>query len=297
MSVCSLCAASSCQQSDHCRLPPALLFLRSASLMQKQPPGLVTRTAVFVLSGWRGRRTRKGAALPLPSRAGEGRGERGRSGRSLSYPPPVLPQQGAAAAGGCCRLPLTAARPVLLQQGAAAAGRSAAGSSCCYPLPYLRRRAAAVAYNACYTSASDNRAPIAYNTSIICPIAAAAAVGDTTAAAAAGSLPPAQRGVQGGARPLALSGSCCCIAAVPERVERRQRCQLPLAGAAAATWGHEARTPAGAGERARAHAAACVRRGRRPSGNALAAAARRTPRGWGAGAASANGGAVGTQKG
>lgn len=119
----------------------------------------------------------------------------------------------------------------------------------------------------------------------------------TTAAAAAGSLPPAQRGVQGGARPLALSGSCCCIAAVPERVERRQRCQLPPAGAAAATWGHEARTPAGAGERARAHAAACVRRGRRPSGNALAAAARRTLRGWGAGAASANGGAVGTQKG
>lgn len=182
--------------------------------MQQQPSGLVTRAAV-VLSGWRERRTRKGAALPLPTRVGVGRGERGRSGRSPSYPQPVLPQQGAAAAGCCCRLPLTAARPVLLQQGAAAAGRSAAGSRCCCRLPYLRRWAAAVAYNACYTSASVNRAPIAYNTSIICPIAAAAAVGDTTAAAAAGSLPPAQRGVQGGARPLALSGSCGCIAAVP----------------------------------------------------------------------------------
>lgn len=202
--------------------------------MQQQPSGLVTRAAV-VLSGWRERRTRKGAALPLPTRVGVGRGERGRSGRSPSYPQPVLLQQGAAAAGCCCRLPLTAARPVLLQQGAAAAGRSAAGSRCCCRWPYLRRRAAAVAYNACYTSASGNRAPVAYNTSIICPVAAAAAVGDTTAAAAAGSLPPAQRGVQGGARPLALSGSCCCIAAVPERAERRQRCQLPPAGAAAAT--------------------------------------------------------------
>lgn len=246
--------------------------------------------------GWREIRTRKGAALPLPTRAGVGRGERGRSGRSLSYPPPVLPQQGAAAAGGCCRLPLTAARPVLLQQGAAAAGRSAAGSSCCYPLPYLRRRAANVAHNECYTAqrTAVSRLRITY---VMCRERCAQRGRGTTAAAAAGSLPPAQRGVQGGARPLALSGSCCCIAAVPERVERRQRGQLPPAGAAAATWGHEARTPAGAGERARAHAAACVRRGRRPSGNALAAAARRTLRGWGAGAASANGGAVGTRKG
>jgi hypothetical protein len=229
------------------------------------------------LSGWRGRRTRKGAALPLPSRVGEGRGERGRSGRSLCYPPPVLPQQRAAAAGGYCRLPLTAARPVQLQQGAAAAGRSAAGSSCCYPLPYLRRRAAAVAYNACYTSVSDNRAPIAYNTSIICPIAAAAAVGDTTAAAAAGSLPPAQRGVQGGARPLALSGSCSCIAAVPERVERRQRCQLPTAGAAAATGAAERATGGGrlvsAGARSSVRAPRESARVARPSHSSAADAA------------------------
>lgn len=68
---------------------------------------------------------------------------------------------------------------------------------------------------------------------------------DTIAAAAAGSLPPAQRGVQGGARPLALSGSWGCIAAVPERAERRQRCQLPPAGAAALTGDAERATGGG----------------------------------------------------
>lgn len=144
--------------------------------MQQQPPGLVNRAAV-VLHGWRERRTRKGAALPLPTRAGEGRGERGRSGRSPSYPPPVLPQQSAAAAGGCCRVPLTAARPVLPQQGAAAAGRSAAGSSCRYRgRPYPRRRAAAVAHNPALYGAAHSRAPAAYN-DWLCAGAAAAAEG------------------------------------------------------------------------------------------------------------------------
>lgn len=99
----------------------------------------------------------------------------------------------------------------------------------------------------------------------------------TTAAAAAGSLPPAQRGVQGGARPLALSGSCCCIAAVPERVERRQRCQLPTAGAAAATGAAERATGGGrlvsAGARSSVRAPRESARVARPSHSSAAYAA------------------------
>lgn len=101
---------------------------------------------------------------------------------------------------------------------------------------------------------------------------------DTIAAVAAGSFPPALRGVQGGARPLALSGSCDRIAAVPERVERRQRCQLPQAGAAAPTGDAERAT--GGGRLVSACARSSVRaprksaRGARPRRSSAADAAR-----------------------
>ena len=57
---------------------------------------------------------------------------------------------------------------------------------------------------------------------------------------------------------------------------RRQRSQQPGAGAAAAYGGHGARAAAGAAERVRARPALWPGRRRRPSGNAPAAAARRS---------------------
>ena len=174
---------------------------------------------------------------------------RGRSGRTPSYPPPVLPQQGAAAAGGCCRLPLTAARPVLPQQGAAAAGRSAAGSSCRYRgRPYPRRRAAAVAHNAALCGVRATAVPRLRITTRYVPGAPAGAEGTQQQ-----PLPPVAHphrvagGGAGGGVALATVRRCHCTAAVAAHIERSQRCQLPPAGAAAATWGHEARQPAGAG--------------------------------------------------
>lgn len=59
---------------------------------------------------------------------------------------------------------------------------------------------------------------------------------DTTAAAAAGSIPPPHSGGgAGGGVALATVRRCHCTAAVAAHIERSQRCQLPPAGAAAAT--------------------------------------------------------------
>ena len=76
--------------------------------------------------------------------------------------------------------------------------------------------------------------------------------------------------------PLAATGSSSFAAALPKRSVRRQRSQQPGAGAAAAYGGHGARAAAGAAERVRARPAWWPGRRRRPSGNALAAAARRS---------------------
>lgn len=100
-----------------------------------------------------------------------------------------------------------------------------------------------------------------------------------------------------GLRPsLAATGSSALSAAVPERIERRQRSQQPGAGAAAVP-GVMERGQRRAAERVRARPARWPGRRRRPSENARPAAAAAVVRGWGAGAASANGGAVGTSKG
>ena len=75
-----------------------------------------------------------------------------------------------------------------------------------------------------------------------------------------------------------LFGSCCCIAAVPERVERRQRCQLPTAGAAAATGAAERATGGGrlvsAGARSSVRAPRETAERKRPSRSSAADAAR-----------------------
>ena len=76
--------------------------------------------------------------------------------------------------------------------------------------------------------------------------------------------------------PLAATGSSSFAAALPKRSVRRQRSQQPGAGAAAAYGGHGARAAEGAAERVRARPAWWPGRRRRPSGNALAAAARRS---------------------
>lgn len=216
--------------------------------MQQQPPGLVTRAAAFVLPGWRGSPRPQGCGDPATPAGGKGAGgcggaagaplatrrqcRRSKVRRLLAAAAVYRCQQPAR----CCRSKVRQLPGAPLLAAAAATGgdRTQGGGRL---LLHITLR---------YTAQRTAEPRLRITTGYVPELPQQRR--DTTAAAAAGSTPPPRSGGgAGGGVALATVRRCHCTAAVAAHIERSQRCQLPPAGAAAATWGHEARQPAGAG--------------------------------------------------